>query len=79
MKTTRLLLQIQYLSPTTNKYFYQINSIQQRCSIHTSVPLMIPHSGEEQPHARAIAKTVNHHKRTYQGQENIPYYYFYLQ
>ncbi|CAF1583479.1 unnamed protein product [Rotaria sp. Silwood1] len=68
MKNTKLLFNIHYLSSPTIKYFYQLNSIQSKCLLHTSIPLMNKDmakidSIEEHPHMRAVTKAIIQHKQ----------------
>ena len=73
MKTTRLLFRVHYLSSSGAKYFYQSNSVQSRCFLHTCLPLMNKdtmknNSNEEQPHMRFAAKAIVNRNRTYKEQ-----------
>ncbi|CAF3303288.1 unnamed protein product [Rotaria sp. Silwood2] len=68
MKSIRLLFHIHYLSSPTTKYFYQLNSIQSRCLLHTCLPLMNKDmakmdSIEEHPHMRIVARAIIQHKQ----------------
>ncbi|CAF0848702.1 unnamed protein product [Rotaria sordida] len=69
MKSTRLLFRIHYLSSPTTKYFYQLNSIQSRCLLHTSLPLMSKDMTkmnliEEHPHVKTMSKAIIQHKQS---------------
>ncbi|CAF3387933.1 unnamed protein product [Rotaria socialis] len=66
MKTTRLLLNLHNLySPPKTTYLYQVNSIQSRCFLHTSTPLMDKNMAcvEEHPHTRAVVQAINQHQQ----------------
>jgi hypothetical protein len=70
MQSTKLLVHIRYLALPTTKYFFQWNSIQSRCLLHTCLPLMnkdvaMIDRAEEQPHMRIEAEGIIEHKRTY--------------
>jgi hypothetical protein len=57
MNSTKLLFHIRYLASPTTKYFFQLNSLQSQCFLHTSLPLMNQnmvkiYGIEEQPHMR---------------------------
>jgi hypothetical protein len=71
MKITKLLFRIHYLASPTTKYFFHLNTIQQKCLLHTCVPLMNykdsaqTDRSEEQVHMRVEAKAASEHKRMY--------------
>lgn len=74
MKSTKLLFNIRYLTSPATKYFFEWNSVQSRCLLHTCLPLMNKDmakidSTEEQPHMRIEAKAIMEHKRMYNEEQ----------
>jgi hypothetical protein len=74
MINTKLLSHIHSLALPTTKYFFQLNAIQPRCLLHTSLPLLNKDVAkidwaEEQPHMRIEAKAMIEHKRMYKEEQ----------
>lgn len=77
MKSMKLLFTIRHLSASSTKHLFHINSFQQRCLLHTCLPLMnkekssekkdsTQHNGfDEQPHMRIETKAAREEKRMY--------------
>jgi hypothetical protein len=77
MASKQLLFHIRHLSLSSTKHVLDINSFQQRCLLHTSLPLMNKEKSSEkkdatqrggsneQPHMRVEAKAAAAEKRRY--------------
>lgn len=72
MKSVKVLFYIRHLSWSSTQQFFHINSFQQRCFLHTCLPLMNQEKSsdksdgsQEQPHMRIEAKAAAKGKGIY--------------
>jgi hypothetical protein len=84
MKTMKLLFYIRHLPSSSTRHLLHTNSLQQRCLLHTSFPLMNKekssekvdsaprHGSEEQPHMRIEAKAAAEEKGLYNSTSTVP-------